>query len=276
MAVATAALIGTLAMAAAGAAAQGVTAGITSAKQAQAYRNAADLVKNATEQYSGENANKAITNAGLENARINNKQRMEAQANKVGNGPAAGNAYAGNQNIANASNTLGDYQSGASNQAKLNAGRYNQAANQAQLGLNQANIDYNVANQAVAGGLDTIAQGAKAYNQIAGTSDENEKDFTKADIQDSLRKIESIIYKYKNPEKPGEDDDIHVGQTAQDMEQTPLDENAVVDCPDGIKRIDGWELLESIRAAEGELQREIDELSKGNDPTLSNNNKEEE
>ena len=60
------------------------------------------------------------------------------------------------------------------------------------------------------------------------------------------------------------------------MEQTPLDENAVVDCPDGIKRIDGWELLESIRAAEGELQREIDELSKGNDPTLSNNNKEEE
>lgn len=65
------------------------------------------------------------------------------------------------------------------------------------------------------------------------------------DILEQLAKLETIKYQYKNPEKDGEDDDIHLsGFTAQSMQKLPLF-NGVVKEIDGDLRIN-TELLEKI------------------------------
>ena len=65
------------------------------------------------------------------------------------------------------------------------------------------------------------------------------------DILEQLAKLETIKYQYKNPEKDGEDDDIHLsGFTAQSMQKLPLFKGVVKEI-DGDLRIN-TELLEKI------------------------------
>ena len=65
------------------------------------------------------------------------------------------------------------------------------------------------------------------------------------DILEQLSKLDTIKYQYKNPEKDGEDSDIHLsGFTAQSMQKLPLF-NGVVKEIDGDLRIN-TELLEKI------------------------------
>lgn len=65
------------------------------------------------------------------------------------------------------------------------------------------------------------------------------------DILEQLAQLETIKYQYKNPEKDGEDDEIHLsGFTAQSMQKLPLF-NGVVKEIDGDLRIN-TELLEKI------------------------------
>ena len=65
------------------------------------------------------------------------------------------------------------------------------------------------------------------------------------DILEQLAQLETIKYQYKNPEKDGEDNDIHLsGFTAQSMQKLPLF-NGVVKEIDGDLRIN-TELLEKI------------------------------
>lgn len=65
------------------------------------------------------------------------------------------------------------------------------------------------------------------------------------DILEQLAKLETIKYQYKNPEKDGEDDDIHLsGFTAQSMQKLPLFKGVVKEV-DGDLRIN-TELLEKI------------------------------
>ena len=265
----TVALLGMIGTTIAGGIIQGTTAAQTNKIKTQAYRNAAKDMADATRKYSGANLDSQMTNAGVENARNQGMIRSQGEASKVGSGNAnaAASAYSGQQNIDSSFDTTGDYGTGASNAYKNASGKYGAQANKTGLALKQADIDYNVANQAVAGGLQTLGQG---INTIKTVSDENEKNFTRADIQDSLRQIKSILYEYKNPEKEGEDDEIHVGTTAQMMEETPLEKDAVEQGEDGIRRVDGWKLLESINAGMAEIQKEIDEINNN-----SNKNKEE-
>lgn len=65
------------------------------------------------------------------------------------------------------------------------------------------------------------------------------------DILEQLAQLETIKYQYKNPEKDGEDDDIHLsGFTAQSMQKLPLFKGVVKEV-DGDLRIN-TELLEKI------------------------------
>lgn len=263
------AIIGIIASTIAGAVVNGVTAGVENQKRVDAYQNAANQVRGAAEKYSGQGLYNRMTTSGMSNARNNNAQRLQALAGNVSGPTAASSAKLGANQIANTSNTLGDFNAGASNAANLASGHYNNTTAQAQQLMNQADINYKANTEAVAGGLDTLGQAAKTIKNV---SDENEKTSANAginnnsglphaDIQDSLRQIESIMYKYKHPEKPGEDDEVHVGTTAQSLEKTDLFGDTVAENEEGIKQVDQWRLLESITAASAELQREIDELS---------------
>ena len=266
------AIIGIIATTIAGAVANGVTAGVENQKRVDAYQNAASSVRNAAEKYSGKGLYDRMTTSGLANARNNNAQRLEALAGNVSGPTAASSAKIGANQIANTSNTLGDFNTGASNAASLASGHYNNTTAQAQQLMNQADINYKANTEAVAGGLETLGDAAKTIKNVSDVSEkrpleENEKTSVNnnsglphADIQDSLRQIESIMYKYKHPEKPGEDDEVHVGTTAQSLEKTDLFGDTVAENEEGIKQVDQWRLLESITSASAELQREIDEL----------------
>lgn len=83
-------------------------------------------------------------------------------------------------------------------------------------------------------GLDAISQ---LQDELEYYDDE--------DILEQLAKLETIKYQYKNPEKMGEDDDIHLsGFTAQSMQKLPLFKGVVAEI-DGDLRIN-TELLEKI------------------------------
>jgi len=262
------AIIGIIASTIAGAVVNGVTAGVENQKRVDAYQNAANQVRSAAEKYSGSGLYDRMTTSGMANARNNNAQRLQALAGNVNGPTAATSAKLGANQIANTSNTLGDFNQGAANAQNLAAGHYNNTTAQAQQLMNQADINYKANTEAVAGGLETLGDATKTIKNI---SDENEKTSANAavnndsglphaDIQDSLRQIESIMYKYKHPEKPGEDDEVHVGTTAQSLEKTDLFGDTVTENEEGIKQVDQWRLLESITSASAELQREIDEL----------------
>lgn len=258
------AIIGIIASTIAGAVVNGVTAGVENQKRVDAYQNAANQVRSAAEKYSGKGLYDRMTTSGMANARNNNAQRLQALAGNVNGPTAATSAKIGANQIANTSNTLGDFNVGAANAQNLASGHYNNTTAQAQQLMNQADINYKANTEAVAGGLETLGDAAKTIKNV---SDENEKTSVNndsglphADIQDSLRQIESIMYKYKHPEKPGEDDEVHVGTTAQSLEKTDLFGDTVAENEEGIKQVDQWRLLESITSASAELQREIDEL----------------
>lgn len=270
------AIIGIIASTIAGAVVNGVTAGVENQKRVDAYQNAANQVRSAAEKYSGKGLYDRMTTSGMANARNNNAQRLQALAGNVSGPTAATSAKIGANQIANTSNTLGDFNAGASNAANLASGHYNNTTAQAQQLMNQADINYKANTEAVAGGLETLGEASKTIKNI---SDENEKTSVNndsglphADIQDSLRQIESIMYKYKHPEKPGEDDEVHVGTTAQSLEKTDLFGDTVAENEEGIKQVDQWRLLESITSASAELQREIDELSANANADKSNKN----
>lgn len=262
------AIIGIIASTIAGAVVNGVTAGVENQKRVDAYQNAANQVRSAAEKYSGSGLYDRMTTSGMANARNNNAQRLEALAGNVNGPTAASSAKMGANQIANTSKALDDFNVGAANAQNLASGHYNNTTAQAQQLMNQADINYKANTEAVAGGLETLGEAAKTVKNI---SDENEKTSANAeinndsglphaDIQDSLRQIESIMYKYKHPEKPGEDDEVHVGTTAQSLEKTDLFGDTVAENEEGIKQVDQWRLLESITSASAELQREIDEL----------------
>lgn len=85
------------------------------------------------------------------------------------------------------------------------------------------------------------SNGFDAINQL---QDELEY-YDSEDILEQLAQLETIKYQYKNPEKDGEDDDIHLsGFTAQSMQKLPLFKGVVKEI-DGDLRIN-TELLEKI------------------------------
>lgn len=85
---------------------------------------------------------------------------------------------------------------------------------------------------------------SNGFDAITQLQDELEY-YDDDDILEQLAKLETIKYQYKNPEKDGEDDEIHLsGFTAQSMQKLPLFKGVVKEI-DGDLRIN-TELLEKI------------------------------
>lgn len=90
---------------------------------------------------------------------------------------------------------------------------------------------------------DKLAE-SNGFDAITQLQDELEY-YDDDDILEQLAKLDTIKYQYKNPEKDGEDNDIHLsGFTAQSMQKLPLFKGVVKEI-DGDLRIN-TELLEKI------------------------------
>lgn len=139
----------------------GITAYNATQEKVKAYRGAAEDIRKATELYSGTNLNNAMTEKGMANAAERNAQSMGAAANNF-NGTGStkmANFMPLKQNVINADKTSSAYNAGA-NRVKAEAdAQFNAATKQAQQLMKQADIDYNVKNQAgqaIANGIGAV------------------------------------------------------------------------------------------------------------------------
>ena len=148
----------------------GITAYNATQDKIKAYRGAAEDVRKATELYSGTNLNNAMTEKGMANAAERNAQSMGAAAS-AGNGTGStkmANFMPLKQNVINADKTSSAYNAGANRAKAENDAKYNAATKQADLAKQQADINYNVANQtgqAIANGIGSVTD---LTSQIGG------------------------------------------------------------------------------------------------------------
>lgn len=268
-------VIGAVVGGVAGGVVNGMVAYQTNKDRVSAYKQAAKDVKEAAEKYSGKNAYNNMQNLGNQEAANVNRNSLAAggQMDNAFGTPAMNAA-----DLSNANGTLQGYKLGAGNAKTDMDSKYYRDTALARTAMKQADIDYKAANQTMqtamnaAGGLADVYKNIKSNsNNKSGdnTSDESQKEginnesgLPESDIEDSMRQLETISYKYKDPSVPGCDDEKHEsGFTAQSAEKTPLFDGAVSTGDDGVKRIDQWKLMESLTAGIAQLQREIDELT---------------
>lgn len=240
----------------------------------EALEHARNYYAAATQQYHGDAMNDAMTVAGQQTMNRNNAAAKNTQTNteQFNNSMAAANAGMTNnqQNL----NNVGAENVKSRMEAKSNA--IDEGINNE---LKQADIDMNVnaakqqaigntvgnaintANQmgvgnAVKSGAQSLADrwnnGKAKANAPAvqggdieyNTSDEREKDILPdADAKDALEHIESVEYQYK-PEA-NEDNDTHIGTTAQSLAETEYFKDCVVD-DNGVLKVDKEKLLDKI------------------------------
>lgn len=233
-------------------------------KNASAHKKYAKEIKNAAEKYTGSNAYSAMQEKGNQQGNITNIRELQGQIPQ-------GNAQAAMAKTADLQNGFGSgYNLGSQNKQKQLNSQYNYDTASAQAALNQAGIDYQASTAAQQAAMNTMGGLADVYKDAMKTSDENckeginnESDLPASDIEDSLRQLETVSYKYKDPSVSGCDGETHdSGFTAQSLEKTPMGKDIVKNCDDGVKRIDNWKLQEALTAGMAQLQREIDELEK--------------
>ncbi len=168
-------IFGTVIGAVAGAIIGGTINGVTAAKNNKikiaAMEKAAKDMKKATEEYSGKKALEKMYDAGLQGAYSYGTSMGNEMASQSFTPQGPGTTGAGvNTEAMQAGTEAGNtaktaaqsgFNSGMNNQAALNAAKYNEAANKANLELKQADIDFNVANQAsqeIMGGLGDLGK----------------------------------------------------------------------------------------------------------------------
>lgn len=166
-------MFGKIIGAVAGAIIGGVVSGVTTSKnnkiKINALEKAAKDMRKATEEYSGKKALEKMYNAGLQgsyNYGTSMGNEMASQAftpqnpGSTGAGTNSSAMMAGEESGKTAKNAaIAGFNSGMNNEAEMNAAKYNQAGNKANLELKQADIDYNVANQKaqnILGGIENI------------------------------------------------------------------------------------------------------------------------
>jgi type II secretory pathway pseudopilin PulG len=268
----------------AGAAAGGITSYVLTKKNAKAYEGYAKDIRKAAEDYSGQNAYNAMQNAGMQEANIVNQRNLAAQASRAPSNMT--------NKAANAANLQGNYSQGynlgAQNQKTALDAAYNAKTAKAQQALNQANIDYKAGTAATQAAMNAAGGLASLYGQVKGMgsatpsesqtpSDERVKEYDnhsglpKADVDDALRRIESINYKYKDG--TGLDDKEHIGVTAQSVENTAFD-GMVSENENGVKQLDKQMMLEAVLAGIASLRKELDDLenNKEDDKITSDEN----
>lgn len=160
-----------------GAVINGITAYQSTKEKIQAYQNAAIDIRNATNAYSGEALNSAMTEKGTMNAAERNAQAMGAAANDfTGQGSTKmANFMPLKQNVISSDKTTDAYNTGA-NRAQQEAGsKYNAATTRAQQVMNQADINYNVANQTSQAISNAVGSIADVAGQIGGMGKKENK-----------------------------------------------------------------------------------------------------
>lgn len=153
----------------------GVVNGITTAENNKikiaAMEKATKNMKMATEEYSGKKALEKMYNAGLQGANnygtsMGNEMTSQSftpqNPGSTGTGANSSAMMAGQEagNVAKNA-AISGFNAGMNNEAAMNAAKYNEAANKANLELKQADIDFNVANQKsqeIMGGLGDLGK----------------------------------------------------------------------------------------------------------------------
>lgn len=271
-------MVGALIGALAGGISNGLITNYQTKKLANAYKEAANDIRAAGQKYSGQAANAAMTQEGARQA-----QQMQKLAQSQGVAGTTGLSTVDATNMTQNQPGLSAYMQGQSlgrsNKATELNSKYNAATTKAQNMLSKANTDFKAGQAATQLGMNALSGIANAGNNIGGsagmnaltqsagnlfTSDENCKEsitnshgdkIPTADVEDALRQIDSIKYKYK-PET-GLDQDKHVGISAQSIEGTALD-NGTVHNDGPYKTLDKQKLLESVMAGIAAMQKEID------------------
>lgn len=159
-----------------GAIINGITAYQATKEKVAAYKNAAIDIRNATELYSGASLNSAMTEKGIANSAERNAQSMGASANNfTGQGSTKmANFMPLKQNVINSDKTTDAYNSGANRYNTEANAKYDAATKRAQQLMEQADINYNVANQtgqAISNAAGSIADLA---GQIGGMGNKQE------------------------------------------------------------------------------------------------------
>lgn len=172
-------VIAAIAGAVIGGAVNGVVAAKSTNDKVSAYRKAAEDVKEAANKYSGENAYKTMVNQGQnymgQDARSMANEMASAtyQPTNPGAGATAqANALNASNKASNATNDagLGGFSTGMSDAAASNAAKFNAATVQAQQLMNQADINYNVANQTAQTAMQGLGDTAQTVNSIRRTN----------------------------------------------------------------------------------------------------------
>ncbi len=255
-----------------------IAAGITYAagkKLTKAYKEYSKTMKGLVNEYSGSAANDKLISAGTEQGNIQNLRQGQADASKASANPntnAMGNAQQAQQATAQNSQFTQGVQEGMDNQNTLMQGAYAGEKAKADAKLEQAQKDYNAMTQGVAGGLQNIGsmlsdeRAKEPINNESGLPEsdmENHKtDLPHADLTDAVSQLNSIKYKYTNPDIPGCDDEDHVGTTAQSLQKCPEFADCVNEGEDGILRVDEAKLMSRIPEIIDDLSRRIDSLTK--------------
>lgn len=178
-------IIAAVAGAVIGGAVNGVVAAKSTNDKVSAYRKAAEDVKTAANKYSGENAYKSMVNQGQnymgQDARsmANEMAAATYQPTNPGAGATAqANALNASNKASNATNEagLGGFSTGMSDAAASNAAKFNAATVQAQQLMNQADINYNVANQTAQTAMQGLGDTAQTINSIRRTNNGREID----------------------------------------------------------------------------------------------------
>lgn len=163
-------------------------------KKAKAYRQAADMMKDAAEKYTGENADEAMRQAGLQRAILSgNANQTNVAPNLDNQNTSQAQAVNAANNILGENDIMSGYNSGSNIKAQENAGQMAKTNAEVQNMLKQADVDYNVSaagTQALMNGLSTAG---KLYNQIK--SDERVKESPDDGIDDN--KLFDAIEQFK-------------------------------------------------------------------------------
>lgn len=159
-------------------------------KKIKAYADATKEVRNATEQYSGQNAYNEMVRQGKDTSSTMGDmtgsalaaERLQNNNPGVTGAGAMANAYQNAGTSANAASNAsqGGFQTGMNNASTELNSKYNKATTRANQLMKQADIDYNVTNQRNQEIMNTISNVANTANQTIPRSTKNGRNVTDA------------------------------------------------------------------------------------------------
>ena len=227
------------------------------AAKLKALQDAGTLAGSISSQDWQQQAAKAQAKDAIDQFNLQNKQSV-ANANLQARNQAAAQNLAQSQALAQYNNQLKNQ--AAQYNASIPQQQYQNALGKAGASANAYGNKANMYMQQGAQNMNTLSGLAQAGALMYMASDINAKqDIQKADfdVDDFLNSITSYKYSYKDPAKNGEGE--RLGVMAQDMEQSPMGNEIVMDGPDG-KQIDMKKALSASLAALARLNERLNIL----------------